>query len=167
MRSGRATPGYLYNKHQDGRTGRGPLGSDGSTQNPLEPRWVRTAVEFLLMECQPRGCDPPYVYWLSIRTFVSKWRFPRRTLDVIAMIELASPRLRQSLAALGSGYGLNEESLAALGSGYGLNEESLAALGFGYGLNEESLAALDFGYGLNKERPGGFGRGFGIKENTD
>jgi hypothetical protein len=153
MRSGRATPGYLYKENQDGRTGRCPLGSDGSTQNPLEPRWVRTAVEFLLMECQPRGCDPPYVYWLSIRTFVSKWRFPRRTLDVIAMIELASPRLRQSLAALGFGYGLNEESLAALG--------------FGYGLNEESLAALDFGYGLNKERPGGFGRGFGIKENTD
>jgi hypothetical protein len=36
MRSGRATPGYLYNENQDGRTGRCPLGSDGSTQNPPE-----------------------------------------------------------------------------------------------------------------------------------
>jgi hypothetical protein len=28
----------------------------------LAQRWVRTAVEFLLMECQPRGCDPPYAF---------------------------------------------------------------------------------------------------------
>jgi len=42
-------------------------------------------------------------FWLSICYFVWKWRFPRRTLDVIAMIELASTRLRQSLAALGFG----------------------------------------------------------------
>jgi hypothetical protein len=58
-------------------------------------------------------------FWLSICDFVLKWWFPRRTLDVIAMIELASPRLRQSLAALGSGYGLNEESLALWASATG------------------------------------------------
>jgi hypothetical protein len=50
----------------------------------------------------------------------------------------AAPRLRQSLAALGSGYGLNERGLAALGSGYGLNERGLAALGSGYGLNDKT-----------------------------
>jgi hypothetical protein len=42
-------------------------------------------------------------FWLSICHFVWNWRFPRRTLVVIAMIELASTRLRQSLAALGFG----------------------------------------------------------------
>ena len=83
---------------------------------------MRTAVEFLLMECQPRGCDPPYAYWLSIRDFVLKWRFPPRALDVIAMIELASPRLRQSRAALGSGYGLNKERLGGFGRGFGIKE---------------------------------------------
>jgi hypothetical protein len=36
MRSGRATPGYLYNENQECRTGRRPLGSGGSTQNPAE-----------------------------------------------------------------------------------------------------------------------------------
>jgi hypothetical protein len=36
MRCGRATPGYLYNENQAGRTGRCPLGSNGSTQNPAE-----------------------------------------------------------------------------------------------------------------------------------
>jgi hypothetical protein len=36
----------------------------------------------------------------------------------------AAPRLRQSLAALGSGYGLNERGLAALGSGYALNDKT-------------------------------------------
>ena len=47
-------------------------------------------------------------FWLSICYFVWNWRFPRRTLELIAMIELASPRLRQSLKALDFGYGLNE-----------------------------------------------------------
>jgi hypothetical protein len=43
MHSGRATPGYLDNENQDGRTGRRPLGSDGSTQNPAETPSINIA----------------------------------------------------------------------------------------------------------------------------
>ena len=53
-----------------------------------------------------------------------------------------APRLRQSLAALVSGYGLNEKP------GYGLNEKP------GYGLNEKRGYGLNEkrGYGLNQKR---------------
>ena len=59
-----------------------------------------------------------------------------------------APRLRQSLAALVSGYGLNEKP------GYGLNEKR------GYGLNEKP------GYGLNEKRGYGLNekRGYGLNE---
>jgi hypothetical protein len=75
-----------------------------------------------------------------------------------------APRLRQSLAALVSGYGLNEKPGYGLNEkrGYGLNEKP------GYGLNEKRGYGLNEkpGYGLNEKRGYGLNekRGYGLNE---
>ena len=71
----------------------------------------------------------------------------------------ASPRLRQILAALGSGYGLNEKPKTANGNslpqpGLGASPRfgcSIASSTFASPRLRQSLAALGSGYGLNEK----------------
>ena len=53
---------------------------DVPPESAFGARWVRTAVEFLLMECQLRGCDPPYFYLCGVEhiLWIVNPQFPPR-----------------------------------------------------------------------------------------